>query len=95
MGLFAYLKNKFAKKEETPAGEKYEKGLAKSRAAFASRLEELSKRYKEVNADYFEELEQILIEADVGVSFTLAWSRASWTNPKKKGSRIPARSMRP
>jgi hypothetical protein len=46
MGLFAYLKNKFGKKEETEPSEKYEKGLAKSRAAFADRLDELSKRYK-------------------------------------------------
>ncbi len=75
MGLFAYLKNKFSKnKEEQPAKvstSKYQKGLAKSRAAFADRLEELSKRYSQVNADYFDELEQILIEADVGVELTL------------------------
>ena len=48
MGLFAYLKNKFSKKKEQPSSQsqtlKYQKGLAKSRAAFADRLEELSKR---------------------------------------------------
>lgn len=75
MGLFAYLKNKFSKKKEDEpekvATRKYQKGLAKSRAAFADRLEELSKRYSQVNADYFDELEQILIEADVGVELTL------------------------
>ena len=75
MGLFAYLKNKFSKKKEQPSSQsqtlKYQKGLAKSRAAFADRLEELSKRYDKVNADYFDELEQILIEADVGVELTL------------------------
>lgn len=75
MGLFAYLKNKFGKKdvkqEEKEATAKYRKGLAKSRAAFADRLEELSKRYDKVNAEYFDELEQILIEADVGVELTL------------------------
>lgn len=70
MGLFAYLKKKFAGKEETST-EKYDRGLAKSRAAFADKLEELAGRYSEVNSDYFEELEQILIEADVGVSLTL------------------------
>jgi len=75
MGLFAYLKNKFSKKKddqkEQITAEKYQKGLAKSRAAFADRLEELSKRYEKVNSDYFDELEQILIEADVGVELTL------------------------
>ena len=75
MGLFAYLKSKFSGKKESPKAaettEKYQKGLAKSRAAFWDRLEELTKRYDMVNADYFDELEQILIEADVGVNFTL------------------------
>ena len=68
MGLFSYLKNKFSKKENSKT---YEKGLAKSRAAFADRVEDLSKRYKKVDNSYFEELEQILIEADVGVGLTL------------------------
>ncbi|MBR5750383.1 MAG: signal recognition particle-docking protein FtsY [Bacilli bacterium] len=68
MGLFSYLKSKFSKKENNKT---YEKGLAKSRAAFADRLEDLSKRYKKVDNSYFEELEQILIEADVGVGLTL------------------------
>ena len=68
MGLFSYLKSKFSKKENNKT---YEKGLAKSRAAFADRLEDLSRRYKKVDNSYFEELEQILIEADVGVGLTL------------------------
>lgn len=70
MGLFKFLKDKFSGKKDEKS-EKYDKGLAASRAAFADKLEELAKRYKEVNASYFEELEQILIEADVGVSLTL------------------------
>ena len=68
MGLFSYLKSKFSKKENNKT---YEKGLAKSRAAFADRLEDLSKRYKKVDNSYFEDLEPILIEADVGVGLTL------------------------
>lgn len=74
MGLFSFLKNKFTKnvpEEEKSKTEKYNEGLAKSRAAFANRLEDLSRRYKKVNAEYFEELEEILIEADVGVQLTL------------------------
>lgn len=71
MGLFAFLKEKFNKKKKDEKTEKYEKGLSKSRQAFASRLDDLSKRFAEVNEEYFEELEQILIEADVGVSLTL------------------------
>lgn len=70
MGLFKFLKDKISKKnvEETKT---YVSGMAKSRENFANKLEELSKRYKEVNQDYFEQLEEILIEADVGVSLTL------------------------
>ncbi|MCR4562179.1 MAG: signal recognition particle-docking protein FtsY [Bacilli bacterium] len=70
MGLFAFLKKKFSGKKEEKT-EKYEKAMAKSRAAFADKLEALSKRYSSVNEEYFEELEQILIEADVGVSLTI------------------------
>ncbi len=75
MGLFSFLKNKFSKKKEEPSQKEelstYAKGLEKSRKNFASRLDELSKRYAKVNSDYFEELEQILIESDVGVELSL------------------------
>lgn len=71
MGLFSFLKKKFSKKEETDTSKRYEEGLKKSREAFANKLENLSKRYAKVNPEYFEELEQILIEADVGVSLTI------------------------
>ena len=72
MGLIAFLKSKFKKgekKEETTV--KYEKGLEKSRRNFSSKLNNLTLRYKSVNQDYFEELEQILIESDVGISLAL------------------------
>ena len=73
MGLFSFLKNKFSKKENqnTEEAKSYEKGMEKSRKAFASKLEALSKRYASVNEEYFEELEQILIESDVGVELSL------------------------
>ena len=75
MGLFKFLKEKFSKKKKEEVVDKstetYVVGLEKSRKNFASKLDNLSKRYKQVNAEYFEELEQILIEADVGVSLTL------------------------
>ena len=73
MGLFSFLKSKFSKKENktTEEAKTYEKGLEKSRKAFASKLENLSKRYASINEEYFEELEQILIESDVGVELSL------------------------
>lgn len=70
MGLFKFLKEKFSKKPKQET-ETYVEGMAKSRTNFASKLDELSKRYKEVNEEYFERLEEILIEADVGVNLSL------------------------
>ena len=69
MGLISFLKNKFKKKDAEV--DVYSQGMEKSRKNFSNKLTNLSKRYKEVNQDYFEELEQILIESDVGVSLAL------------------------
>ncbi|MDD5885339.1 MAG: signal recognition particle-docking protein FtsY [Erysipelotrichaceae bacterium] len=93
MGLFAYLKNKFSGKKENPKAvettEKYQKGLAKSRAAFWDRLEDLSKRYAMVDASYFDELEQILIEADVGVEWTMDLLQKLMEKAKEEGLTDP------
>jgi len=63
------LNSKEEKEEQSL--ERYDKGMEKSRKEFSSKLENLTKRYKTVNEDYFNELEEIIIEADCGVSFTL------------------------
>jgi len=70
MGFFSFLKTKFAKKKDEEA-DSYGKGMEKSRKAFASRLDDLSRRYKSVNKEYFDELEQILVESDVGVDLSI------------------------
>lgn len=69
MGLISFLKEKFRKKDKTT--EKYTQGLEKSRKNFSNKLHNLSKRYQSVNQDYFEELEEILIESDMGVNLVL------------------------
>ena len=69
MGLISFIKNKFKKKDESV--DTYSQGMERSRKNFSNKLTNLTKRYKEVNQDYFEELEQILIESDVGVNLTL------------------------
>lgn len=83
MGLFKYLKDKFKKNEtEMDVGakehptrfddkEKYIAGLEKSRQGFSSKLKNLAVKFKKVEAAYFDELEEILIEADVGIDLTL------------------------
>ena len=46
----------------------YEKGLTKSRQSFVSKLVNLSNKYSKISDDYFDELEEILIMADIGVN---------------------------
>ena len=71
MGLFNKLKNIFSnKKEEEKTNEevkKYDKGLEKTRTEFVSKLNMLGIKYTKVNEEYFEELENVLIMADIGV----------------------------
>ena len=46
----------------------YDKGLEKSRKEFVSQLSILGKKFTRVNEDYYEELEQLLISADIGIN---------------------------
>jgi len=46
----------------------YEKGLTKSRENFVSKLINLTNKYHKITEEYFEELEEILIMADIGVN---------------------------
>ncbi|MGN1000908.1 MAG: signal recognition particle-docking protein FtsY [Bacilli bacterium] len=45
----------------------YEKGLTKTRESFVSKLVNLTNKYKKITDEYFDELEEILINADIGV----------------------------
>ncbi|MFJ7677709.1 signal recognition particle-docking protein FtsY [Peribacillus sp. NPDC097264] len=51
---------------EISIGEKFKQGLTKTRNSFTGRVNELVARYRKVDEDFFEELEEILIQADVG-----------------------------
>lgn len=46
--------------------EKFKDGLAKTRSNFSDKVNDLVSRYRKVDEDFFEELEEILIGADVG-----------------------------
>ena len=57
------------KKDEVKESVKvYEKGLTKSRQGFVSRLANLTNKYSKITDEYFDELEEILIMADIGVN---------------------------
>lgn len=66
MSFFSKIKEKLLGKS-VKQQEKYIAGLDKARTTFSDKLNALVARYRTVDDDYFDELEQILIEADVGV----------------------------
>lgn len=80
MGIFNKLKNMFQGNKESVVEQNhseevvqeevkvYEKGLTKSREGFVSKLANLTNKYRTINDDYFDELEEILIMADIGVN---------------------------
>lgn len=69
MGLFDKFKSIFStNKQEKEEVEVYDKGLEKTRKEFVSKISLLNSKYKKVSPEYFEELEEILIMADIGVN---------------------------
>lgn len=70
MGFFTQIKEKLVVKS-TKQNEKYVVGLDKSSETFSDRINELAARFREINDEYFEELENTLIMADVGVSMVM------------------------
>lgn len=72
MGLFDKLKSIINKKENIEVKDenvqKYDEGLEKSRNEFVSKLSMLGIKYTKINDEYFDELENILIMADIGVN---------------------------
>ncbi len=54
--------------QTTDVTEKFKTGLEKTRTNFSGKMNELVARYRKVDEDFFEELEELLISADVGVS---------------------------
>ena len=50
------------------APETYKKGMEKTRSSWTERFNDLIARYRQVDEDFFEELEEALIMADVGVN---------------------------
>lgn len=65
MSFFKKLKEKITKSTDSVT-EKFKDGLTKTRSNFSGKVNDLIARYRKVDEDFFEELEEILIQADVG-----------------------------
>lgn len=65
MSFFKKLKEKLTNQTETVT-EKFKEGLTKTRDNFSGKMNDLVSRYRKVDEEFFEELEEILIQADVG-----------------------------
>lgn len=70
MGLFNKFTKLFTKEKEVID---YDKGLEKTRNELNSSIKMLSKKHKQINESYYEELEEILIMADIGVNTVMTF----------------------
>jgi fused signal recognition particle receptor len=70
MSFFKKLRDSISSKAEVVTN-KFKEGLSKTRDAFVDRVDDLFSRRKKIDEDFYEELEEILIGADVGVNTVL------------------------
>lgn len=76
--------------EEIIVQEKYEKGLEKTRKTFGERLNELFANFRSVDEDFFEELEETLIGADVGFDTAIKITDQLRQEVKLRNAKKPA-----
>ena len=81
MGIFNKLKNIFQNKEEIS---KYDQGLSKTRKTFFNKLNFLNSQYKKITEEYFEELENLLVMADIGVNTVISFMERLKQRVKKE-----------
>lgn len=67
MSFFKRLRDTIVQKSEEVT-QKFTDGLAKTRDLLVEKVEDLVRRYKKIDDDFFDELEEILIASDVGVN---------------------------
>ncbi|PID02758.1 signal recognition particle-docking protein FtsY [Sporosarcina sp. P2] len=65
MSFFKKIKDKISGTNEAVA-EKFKDGLTKTRDSFTSKVNDLVFRFRIVDEEFFEELEELLLQADVG-----------------------------
>ncbi|TLS49882.1 signal recognition particle-docking protein FtsY [Paenibacillus antri] len=70
MSFFKRLRESISSKAEEVTN-KFKEGLSKTRDAFVGKVEDLFSRRKKIDEAFYEELEEILIGADVGINTVL------------------------
>lgn len=87
MSFFQKLKSKFTK--ENNEAKLYKDGMSKTRSSISEKLNNLIARYRQVDEEYFEELEEALIMADVGVMTVMDLIDALKFEVKRKNIKDP------
>lgn len=88
MSFFKKLKDKISQKTDAVT-EKFKEGLSKTRNSFSEKVNDLVSRYRKVDEEFFEELEEILISADVGVTTVMDLIDVLKTEVKKRNIQDP------
>lgn len=65
MSFFKKMKEKITGTNEAVT-EKFKDGLTKTRDSFTSKINDLVAQFREIDEEFFEELEEVLLQADVG-----------------------------
>ncbi|MGI8384491.1 signal recognition particle-docking protein FtsY [Robertmurraya sp. P23] len=89
MSFFKKLKEKITKQTDAVT-EKFKDGLTKTRDNFSGKVNDLVARYRKVDEDFFEELEEILIGADVGFDTVMELIDELKMEVKRKNIQDPA-----
>ena len=88
MSFFKKLTEKITKQTGSVT-EKFKDGLSKTRNNFSEKVNDLVSRYRKVDEDFFEELEEILIGADVGFDTVMTLIDELKKEVKKKNIQDP------
>ncbi|HEY9577844.1 MAG TPA: signal recognition particle-docking protein FtsY [Pseudobacillus sp.] len=89
MSFFKKLKEKLTTSTDQ-ATEKFRSGLTKTRDNFSNKVNDLVARYRKIDEDFFEELEEILIGADVGFDTVMELIDQLKHEVKRRNTKDPA-----
>jgi fused signal recognition particle receptor len=93
MNFFRKLKEQVTQQSESISA-KFKVGLSKTRDTFAEKVNDLMSRYRKVDEEFFEELEDTLIQADVGVQTVLDLVEELRTEAKRQNI-LESRELKP